>query len=37
MIDIGPRLDKTQIFWDLDDFYQDFEVNYSSENTIERF
>ena len=28
MISIVPRLDKTEIFWDLDDFYQDFEANY---------
>lgn len=29
MIDIVPRLDKTQVFCDLDDFYQDFEANYA--------
>ena len=29
MISIVPRLDKTQIFWNLDDFYGDFEVNYA--------
>ena len=29
MMDIVPRLDKTRIFWDLDDFYQDFEANYA--------
>ncbi len=30
MIDIVPRLDKTQVFCDLDDFYQDFEANYAN-------
>lgn len=29
MISIVARLDKTEIFWDLDDFYQDFEANYA--------
>ena len=29
MISIVPRLDKTHIFSDLDDFYQDFESNYA--------
>ncbi len=28
MINIVSRLDKTQVFCDLDDFYQDFEQNY---------
>ena len=29
MISIVPRLDKTHIFCDLNDFYQDFEANYA--------
>ena len=29
MISIVPRLDRTQIFCDLNDFYQDFEANYA--------
>ena len=28
MINMVSRLDKTQVFCDLDDFYQDFEGNY---------
>ncbi|MEM8722506.1 MAG: hypothetical protein AAGE84_24975 [Cyanobacteria bacterium P01_G01_bin.39] len=28
MINIVSRLDKTDVFCDLDDFYEDFELNY---------
>ncbi len=31
MINIGSRLDKTQVFCDLDDFYQDFARNYQKQ------